>query len=380
LSESLGRVFELWSDAHREILGHGAAEKVFILNGIVLHEVVIMPDRLEVGNAVAKRGELGRGVIRGVELVNAGSVDIPVIVMNGAEDGPTLLLMSTQHGTEIQGIEVIRRVMREKLSLRNLRGAVIGIPVGNPLAFTHHQYLSWIDNLDVGSVRVDSANGNTTERLAYALWTEAWSKSDLTVNIHCNTRPDSLIYQSINVSNPKTREKLERMAKAFGVTTIVSDEQTGDEAPPTLGNLAAKKGIPVILEELIDGRWISEPSTSVGVRGVLNIMKAFNMIDGKTEPQIGIPIVPGINRFAGIVRASRGGLIRFLRKPGELIAQGEAFAEIYDLYGDVIEEVKMPVDGYVWAFPCGQSLGTSGCLQAVQTGANVAYTFTHERD
>ena len=38
----------------------------------------------------------------------------------------------------------------------------------------------------------------------------------------------------------------------------------------------------------------------------------------------------------------------------------------------------MPVKGYVWAFPCGQSLGTSGGLQAVQTGANVAYAFTHE--
>jgi len=42
--------------------------------------------------------------------------------------------------------------------------------------------------------------------------------------------------------------------------------------------------------------------------------------------------------------------------------------------------VKMPVEGYVWAYPCGQSLGTSGGLQAVQTGANIAYAFTHERD
>ena len=360
--------------------GNGASENAFILCKIVLPEVVIMPDRLQVGNAIVERGEIGRGVIRGVELVNAGNIDIPVMVMNGAMEGPTLLLMSTQHGTEIQGIEVIRRVMRERLNPRSLRGAVIGIPVGNPLAFMHHQYLSWIDNLDVGSVRADSPNGNTTERLAYALWAEAWSKADLIVNIHCNTRPDSLVYQWINVSNPETREKLERMAKAFGVTTIVSDEPTLEEAPPTLGNLATKKGVPVILEELIDGRWISEPSTSVGVRGVLNIMKAFNMIDGKTEAQTGIPIVPGVNRFAGIVRANRGGLIRFLKRPGELIAQGETFAEIYDLYGDVVEEVKMPVRGYVWAYPCGQSLGTSGGLQAVQTGANVAYTFTHERD
>ncbi len=339
-----------------------------------------MPEKLEIGDITVGRGEQKKGVIKGVELVNNVGIDIPVLAMNGAEEGPTLLLLSTQHGIEIQGIEVIRRVMREVLNPESLRGAVIGIPVGNPLAFMHHQYLSWIDNLDVGRVRADNPEGNTTERLAYTLWSEAWSKADLIVNIHCNTRPDSLVYQWINVGNPATREKLVKMAEVFEVTTIVSDSPLGEDAPPTLGNLAAKKGIPVILEELIDGRWISEPSTSVGVRGVLNIMKAFDMIDGDIEPQEGIPIVPGVNRSHGIIRANRGGLIRLLKTPGEPIKEGETIAEIYDLYGDVIEEVRMPVDGYVWAYPCGQSLGTSGGLQAVQTGANIAYAFTHEKD
>jgi len=337
-----------------------------------------MPERVAVGNATVERGEMKKGVIRGVELFNNVSVDIPVLVLNGAKEGPTLLLMSTQHGTEIQGIEVIRRVMREHLRPEGLRGAVIAIPVGNPLAFMHHQYLSWIDNLDVGGVRADRPEGNTTERLAHALWKEAWSKANLIVNIHCNTRPDSLIYQRIEVGNEATRGKLEKMAKAFGVTTIVSDEAPQKDSLPTLENLATTAGIPVILEELIDGRWISEPSTSVGVKGVLNVMKAFDMIDGEIEPQKGIPIVPGVNRFYGIIRANRGGLIRLHKKPGELIKKGETVAEIYDLYGDVIEQVMMPVQGFVWAYPCGQSLGTSGGLQAVQTGANIAYAFTHE--
>lgn len=339
-----------------------------------------MVEEIKVGNITVKRGELKKGVIKGVELVNNVSIDIPVLVMNGVEDGPTLLLMSTQHGIEIQGIEVIHRVMLREVRPDKLRGALIGIPVGNPLAFMHHLYLSWIDNLDVGKVRADRPNGNTTERLAYALWTEAWSKADLIVNIHCNTRPDSLIYQWINIGNPKTREKTIRMAKAAGVTTIVSEEPVSEDAPPTLDNLAARNGIPVLLFELIDGRWISEPSTTVGVRAILNIMKEFKMIEGEIEPQTGITIIPGTNRFYGILRANKGGLIRFFKKPGEFVRKGEKVAEIYNLYGEVIEEVFMPVDGYTWAYPCGQTLGTSGSLQAVQTGANIAYVFTHEKD
>ena len=338
-----------------------------------------MSDELQVGNATAKKGELKKGVIKGVELINNVSIDIPVLVMNGAEEGPTFLLMSSQHGTEIQGIEVIRRVMREEVKPRELRGAIIGIPVGNPLAYMHHQYTSWIDNLDLGRVIADNPEGNTTERLAYALWKEAWSKADLIANIHCNTRPDSLFYQGINIGNPQTREKLERMARAFGVTTIVSDEPIGEDATPTLGNLAARNGIPVNLIELIDGRRISEPSTSVGVKGILNIMKAFNMMDGDPEPQEGIPIIPGVNKLFKRIRANHGGVVHLFKKPGELIKRGEVLAEIYDLYGDIIEVVKMPVDGYVWAYPGGRSLGTSS-LQASQTGDNISYVFTHEKD
>ena len=339
-----------------------------------------MPEKLVVGDLSIPRGEIKRGAFKGVELANNVAVDIPFLAMNGAADGPTMLLMSTQHGIEIQGIEVIHRVMRDELDPRKLRGAVVGIPVGNPLAYMHHQYLSWIDNLDVGSVRCDRPDGNTTERLAHALWEGAWSRADYVVNIHCNTRPDSLIYQWINTGNPETRDDLVKMAAAFGVTTIVSDRAPGEDAPPTLGNRASWKGVPVILEELIDGRWISEPSTTAGVRGVLNIMKVYDMIDGDVEPQEGFPIVPGVNRFHGVIRCARGGLIRFFKEPGELFAEGEKLAEVYDLYGDVVEEVRMPVEGYVWAYPCGQSLGTSGGLQAVQSGANIAYAFTHESD
>ena len=63
-----------------------------------------MPEELRVGSAAAKRGELSKGVIPGIELNIGQSVDIPVLVMNGTKDGPTLLIVSTQHGIEIQGI------------------------------------------------------------------------------------------------------------------------------------------------------------------------------------------------------------------------------------------------------------------------------------
>jgi hypothetical protein len=59
---------------------------------------------------------------------------------------------------------------------------------------------------------------------------------------------------------------MEKMAKVVGVTTMVSDASFSKKAPPTLGNLAAEKGVPVLLLELIDGKRISEPSTTAGIK------------------------------------------------------------------------------------------------------------------
>jgi len=92
-------------------------------------------------------------------------------------------------------------------------------------------------------------------------------------------------------------------------------------------------------------------------------MKLFEMVDGKQESQEGFPIVSGVNRFHGVLRANRGGVIRFLKTPGDLIKRREVFAEIYELYGDVLEEVKMPVEGYVWAYSCGDVPARARALQ-----------------
>ena len=127
-----------------------------------------MPEQIKVGSATAKTGELQKGVIKGIELNTTTSIDIPVLVMNGSKDGPTVLMVSTQHGIEIQGAEVIIKIMREHVDPNNLRGTIIGIPVENPLAFMHHQYLSWVDNLDLGGggsgslLTADKPNGNAT--------------------------------------------------------------------------------------------------------------------------------------------------------------------------------------------------------------------------
>jgi predicted deacylase len=224
------------------------------------------------------------------------------------------------------------------------------------------------------------------ETLACNLWTEAISKADAWINMHANVRSDSLLFSIVNRGDPRNKEQNTKMAEAFGYTNIYFDQPpaaiTGGVVPPnTTSILAGKKGIPYLMVEFIEGRWISEPSTSMGIRGTLNVMKLFNMIDGKIErhPEK-FPIISGVNRSIGLIRPRRGGLVRLLKKPGVPIKKGETFAEVYNLHGDLIEEVKMPTNGYVWAYPCGDFCDTAGNLQTVNTGCGLAFAFIHEKD
>lgn len=156
------------------------------------------------------------------------------------------------------------------------------------------------------------------------------------------------------------------MAEAFGVTIIHGNGKAA-------GNLAATavaNGIPGMGVELMGARRIEKSSVEVGVRGLLNVMKSLGMIDGEIEEQTGIRVLKGTFWGGPHVSANHGGIVELEKEPGEAISKGEVIARIFNLYGDEIEAVKMPVDGFIWAYP----LSYTG-FQTVSTGDRVAYTF-----
>jgi predicted deacylase len=159
----------------------------------------------------------------------------------------------------------------------------------------------------------------------------------------------------------RVADRLDRLAAAIGLTTIVYEQDespelppmVGEGVPPTLRNRAHSEGIAEVTVELNNGKWISDPETTIGTRAVTNLLKAEEMLAGEPDPQ-DCRIVPsrhtggdGINRFHGMVYADGGGVLYPTREPGEFIQAGEAIAEITDLHGNVVETVEMPVDGYV---------------------------------
>jgi predicted deacylase len=68
------------------------------------------------------------------KLSNHTPITLPVHVLHGPRPGPTMFISAAIHGDELNGVEIIRRVLRT-LQPGNLAGTLLAIPVVNAYGF-----------------------------------------------------------------------------------------------------------------------------------------------------------------------------------------------------------------------------------------------------
>ena len=321
-------------------------------------------DILEIGDLRVAPGELRFGALEGIYLRDSSRVDIPITVLRGEASGPTLWIDAAMHGPEIVGVEVIRRVMREELNPSRLRGTIVAAPILNPLAYQAQEMNTPQDEVNFNRVFPGNPRGLTSQRLAARVLNEGVLKADAAINFHANALP-AMPFAIVGGGDGPADRRAREMAEAFGLTTIRMRVSNEPHRTGTISAAAAVAGTPVLVIELIPWRRLDEPGVSVGVRGTLNVLRHLGMLDGELEPQAGIPIIPGsLTRTE--VTVDKGGLAYPLKQPGDAVQAGEMILVLRNPYGDIVEEVRSPVDGWVLAFPFRLN-------QAAVTGDYVAF-------
>ena len=94
----------------------------------------------------------------------------PVEVVHGRRDGPVLMVCGAIHGDEINGVEIVRRVLKNS-ALRHLRGTLVAVPIVNIFGFVQRtRYLP--DRRDLNRCFPGSESGSLGGRIAYLLRTQ----------------------------------------------------------------------------------------------------------------------------------------------------------------------------------------------------------------
>lgn len=196
---------------------------------------------------------------------------IPVFVVRGVEEGPTLLLNAGLHGDELGGIEAVKKVVKD-IDPMSLKGTLLAVPVVNIPAWKEQKRNSSEDGLNLNRLFPGSSKGTLSERVAYHFFHKLLLNSDFSLDLHTASYPDRFIpHARIRVLH--TPDKVIELLSAFGIELIWKREG----APGMLQVAALSKGIPAVTIELGGGEY---RDITLGSDGALNIMRYLGMLEG----------------------------------------------------------------------------------------------------
>lgn len=258
----------------------------------------------------------------------------PVLVVNGAKHGPVLCLTAALHGDELNGIEIVRRVLYN-IDPQQLTGAVIGVPIVNLQGF-HRSSRYLTDRRDLNRYFPGNPTGSSAGRIAYSFFNDVISHCDALVDLHTGS------FHRTNL--PQLRADLDNpgallLAQGFGATVILHSEgSTG-----TLRRAAVDAGIPAVTLEAGGPMKLQESAVKHGVKGVRSLLNQMGMLR-KISLWSGSESVYHQSMW---VRADQGGILFSAVDLGDNVDKGEVLGTVTDPITNIRSEVVAPVKGRV---------------------------------
>lgn len=261
---------------------------------------------------------------------------IPLQVMRGRRDGPRLFVCAAIHGDEINGVEIIRRLLQAP-ALKRLKGTLVAIPIVNMHGFIHQsRYLP--DGRDLNRSFPGTERGSLAGRVAYTFVDEIVRKCTHGIDLHTGARHRSNFPQ---IRADLDDERAMAMTEAFDVP-LALDAKIRDGS---LRECAGDLNIPVILYEAGEALRFDEVHIRAGVRGVLNVMRSIGMLPrSRRKPVAGRLVVSDKSTW---VRASESGIVRAFAALGDRVTRGDLIAMITDPLGKAEAPVYAPVNGMI---------------------------------
>jgi uncharacterized protein len=302
-------------------------------------------ETFKIGNCEVERGQIGFGKLLLEPLPDGGEIFIPLIVVHGQHDGPVLWLGSAIHGREVPGIEVTRRIMREIVDPKTLRGTIIGAAILNPYGFRSRLADAPMDPVNLNAQFPGDAGGSISQRAAHTIVTQALPLCDYAIDFHAAT-PLGTEFMCLPVcADRDVMTRSLEIAQAFGFPLIeITRDMYGYDH--SLVGWAQDHGKPGFVCEVKALQRVVRQSVPHGVRGILNVMKTIGMIDGAVEPQSELPGAGGTYRIVNY-RPAHSGVIFFHVNGGDWVSRGDLLGTVRDMWGNTLDEVRSPCDGLV---------------------------------
>jgi len=263
---------------------------------------------------------------------DGSAINTPVVVVRGAQRGTTLCLTAAVHGDELNGVEIVRRVLSE-IEPDELSGTVIAVPIVNLLGFSRgSRYLP--DRRDLNRYFPGDPRGSSASRIAHGFFIEIVSHCERLVDLHTGSfKRTNLPQLRADLGDPAVREFVER----FGATAVL--HKAGGRG--TLRRAATDAGIPAVAFELGEPGTLQLHDVEFGVKAIDTLLDKLGMIARFrlwSEPQ---PIFYQ-SRW---LRSFRGGILASTVRVGVRVRKGDLLGVVTNPLTNEQTEIRSPFDG-----------------------------------
>lgn len=310
---------------------------------------------ITVGNVTVDPGRKTKIELPFAEAVTGSTESIPVAVINGRSSGPVIWLSAAIHGDELNGIQIVRRVLRD-LDAKSVRGAVIAVPIVNSLGFIiGSRYLP--DRRDLNRSFPGSKRGSSASRLAEMFMTQIVEHCSVGIDLHTATNHRTNIPQiRADLDDPATL----KLAKAFAAPfTIHARLRDG-----SLRQAATEAGKTTLLYEAGQAHRFDDDAIDDGYTGVMRALRSLGMIDARLPRTRPTRLV----RRTRWMRARKGGIVEMQVELGDLVEEGQPVAFISDAFGGRPAQIKAGQTGWVIAKTLRPLVNSGDALVHIASG------------
>lgn len=290
------------------------------------------------GTASAAPGELDTGRLQVGQTRDGSEFGLPVAVINGAEDGPTLYMQAVSDGDELNGLGVVQRVVPQ-ISPEELSGTILVVGIVNYHAFQVAEHRNPIDDTKMNRAYPGNESGTSSERIAAATF-EAATRADYILDLHQGSTSQMINEVRVRCGRRhRMHDECLELAKVFGCGNVL--DQKGPDGQ--LARAGPDEGIPTIDPELGGCIGWDEESIEYGVEGVFNVLRYYGFLQGDVSPDPQTR-AKGFDRYG----SPNGGIVSFEKELGETVRVGDVLFKVTDPFGQLKAEVTADGNGIFW--------------------------------
>ncbi|MDO6425775.1 succinylglutamate desuccinylase/aspartoacylase family protein [Thalassotalea sp. 1_MG-2023] len=293
-------------------------------------------NELKIGDHVILPGEIKNIALPVAKLYTDMDVHLPVYIVRGKKPGPTIFVSAAVHGDELNGVEIIRRLINLK-GFKISAGTFIAVPMVNVYGMVNQsRYMP--DRRDLNRCFPGSAKGSLAGRVANIFLKEIVSHCDYGIDLHTGAIHRSNLPQiRADLADEETLE----LAKIFGVPVILHSNIIDG----SLREAAVANDTKVLLYEAGEALRFDEFSIRAGIKGIVNILRHLKMMPKRRTAK------RKKNHFianhSGWVRGNASGIVTHHYSLGDQVKKGDVLADIGSPFGKVLGQVIANKDGVI---------------------------------